>query len=82
VDGGLPADVMKNIAWQNPALRDRMNRFGLFNPETDKVWATMHRLLGQPTCDVIRYVLKSQTVEKSWNEAVVAYKANGEGGNL
>lgn len=45
------------------AARDRLNRDAIFNPQVDRVWAQVDRLLGAETSAFLRDVLKNQLVE-------------------
>jgi len=44
------------------AGRDRANRDIIFNPDVDKVWAQVDRLVGAETSEKMRAVLKSQSI--------------------
>lgn len=46
------------------AARDQRNRAAIFNPEVDRVWAQVDRLLGADTSAMMRAVLKNQDVEE------------------
>ena len=45
------------------ASRDRLNREAIFDPEVDKVWAQVSRLVGEEMSDTLRGVLINQDVE-------------------
>jgi hypothetical protein len=45
------------------AVRDQRNRDAIFNPEIDRVWAQVDRLLGADTSAFLRDVLRNQAVE-------------------
>lgn len=45
------------------AERDQLNRAAIFNPQVDRVWAQVDRLLGADVSAFLRDVLKNQAVE-------------------
>ena len=45
------------------AARDQLNRDAIFNPEVDKVWAQVSRLVGEEMSNTLRGVLINQDVE-------------------
>lgn len=45
------------------AERDQNNRNAIFNPEIDKVWAQVDRLLGEDVSGQLQAILKNQDVE-------------------
>jgi len=47
------------------AARDQANRNAVFNPQVDKVWAQVDRLLGADTSQELQAVLKNQAVEQA-----------------
>lgn len=65
VDAGLPADVVGTLTGDDFAERDRLNRGAIFNPQVDKVWAQVDRLLGAETSAVMRAILINQAVEET-----------------
>lgn len=46
------------------AERDQANRNAIFNPQVDRVWAQVDRLLGQETSAQLREILRNQAVEE------------------
>ncbi len=61
VENGLPADVLPN---GNLVERDRLNRAAIFNPNVDKVWAQVERLVGAEMGERMRRILCSQSIEE------------------
>ena len=45
------------------ASRDKLNRNAIFDPEVDKVWAQVSRLVGGEMSDTLRGILINQEVE-------------------
>ena len=45
------------------AARDKLNRDAIFDPEVDKVWAQVERLVGAETGAKMREILRNQEVE-------------------
>jgi hypothetical protein len=45
------------------AARDQLNRDAIFDPEVDKVWAQVERLVGAETGAKMREILKNQSME-------------------
>ncbi len=62
LEAGLPEEVLATLADTDLADRDRRNRDNLFNPEVDRVWADVTRLVGQETSDRLRAELISNEV--------------------
>lgn len=60
VENGLPENVAKEFSPAELAERDRKNRAIIFNPEVDRVWAQVDRLVGAETSAKMREILKSQ----------------------
>ena len=60
VENGIPADA---VPAGDFAVRDQRNREAIFDPEVDKVWAQVSRLVGEETSDTLRGVLINQEVE-------------------
>ncbi len=61
VENGIPADAMPSGDF---AKRDQLNRNAIFDPEVDKVWAQVSRLVGEETSEKMRGILRNQDVEK------------------
>lgn len=61
VENGIPADAMPSGDF---AKRDQLNRNAIFDPEVDKVWAQVSRLIGEETSEKLRGILRNQEVEK------------------
>ena len=61
VENGVPAD---SVPAGDFAARDQLNRNAIFDPEVDKVWAQVERLVGAETGAKMREILKNQAVEK------------------
>jgi len=60
VENGIPADAVPTSDF---ATRDKLNREAIFDPEVDKVWAQVERLVGEETGAKMREILKNQEVE-------------------
>ncbi len=61
VENGIPADALPSGDF---AKRDQLNRNAIFDPEVDKVWAQVSRLIGEEMSEKLRGILRSQKVEK------------------
>ena len=74
VEQGLPADAAAPGDGAHFAHRDQQNRNAVFDPEVDKVWAQVDRLVGAQTSAALRAILKNQGVEEEppKNKAPVA----------
>ncbi len=55
---GVDAKSKADAAWQNLAQRDQQNRAALFDPETNRVWILLERLVGADSVAKMREVLK------------------------
>ncbi len=55
---GVDAKSKADAAWQDLAKRDEQNRAALFDPETNRVWVLLERLVGVDTVAKMREVLK------------------------
>jgi hypothetical protein len=62
VEGGVPADVVEDLADTDLVARDRRNRALVFSPELDKVWAQISQLLGHEVAEEIRGQLLTNDV--------------------
>jgi hypothetical protein len=60
VENGIADDA---IPTGDVATRDQLNRNAIFDPEVDKVWAQVERLVGEKTGAKMRDILKNQKVE-------------------
>jgi len=60
VENGIPADA---VPASDFAVRDQLNRNAIFDPEVDKVWAQVERLVGAETGAKLREILRNQEVE-------------------
>jgi hypothetical protein len=60
VENGVPAEA---VPAGDFALRDQLNRAAIFDPEVDKVWAQVSRLVGEEMSGRMREILKNQEVE-------------------
>jgi hypothetical protein len=61
VENGIPADAIPSADF---ATRDQLNRNAIFDPEVDKVWAQVSRLIGEEPSEKLRGILRNQDVEK------------------
>ncbi len=64
VENGLPADAVPAGDGKYFANRDQLNRNAIFDPEVDKVWAQVERLVGAETGAKLREILKNKSVEQ------------------
>lgn len=65
VENGINEEITKQFSAESLATRDRRNREIIFNPEVDKVWAQVDRLVGAEMSAKMREILKSQSMESS-----------------
>ncbi len=65
VENGIREDITKQFSPENLAERDRKNREIIFNPDVDKVWAQVDRLVGAEMSAKMREILKSQKFKKN-----------------
>ena len=63
VENGLSEEITKQFSADYLAERDRKNREIVFNPEVDKVWSQVDRLVGAEMSKQMRDILKSQVIE-------------------
>ncbi len=62
VENGISEDVTKQFSAEYLAERDRKNREIIFNPDVDKVWSQVDRLVGAEMSAKMREILKSQSL--------------------
>jgi hypothetical protein len=62
VENGISEDITKQFSAESLAERDRKNREIVFNPDVDKVWAQVDRLVGAETSAMMREILKKQEI--------------------
>jgi hypothetical protein len=62
VENGISEDVSKQFSGDYLRTRDRKNREIIFNPDVDKVWAQVDRLVGAEMSAKMREILKSQEI--------------------
>lgn len=60
VENGIPADAIPSGDF---AKRDQLNRNAIFDPEVDKVWAQVSRLIGEETSEKLREILRNQNID-------------------
>jgi len=60
VENGISDDAMPSGDF---AARDQLNRDAIFDPEVDKVWAQVDRLVGAETSEKMRSILRNQDLE-------------------
>ena len=65
LENGINEEITKQFSAESLATRDRRNREIIFNPEVDKVWAQVDRLVGAEMSAKMREILKSQSMESS-----------------
>ncbi len=61
VENGISAEAVPTGDF---AVRDQLNRNAIFDPNVDKVWAQVDRLVGAETSEKLRGILRNQEVEK------------------
>ena len=59
VENGIPDGLLEEVDRTNLAQRDERNRGSIFDPEVDRVWAQVERLLGKEQSDSTRMLLAS-----------------------
>jgi len=59
--------LLNTLCQEGFAARDQLNRDAIFDPEVDKVWAQVDRLVGAETSEKMRSILKNQSVESAQN---------------
>ena len=66
----VPAEVVAEVADTDLATRDLRNRANIFNPDVDKVWAQVARLVGDEAMEEIRVQLLDNTIPepRSWRD--------------
>lgn len=62
VENGIDKETEKKIFAADFAERDKRNREIIFNPEVDKVWSQVDRLVGAEMSAKMREILKSQSL--------------------
>jgi hypothetical protein len=60
---GVPADLLAGVDDADLARRDEANRAALFNPDVDKVWAQVERLVGAEQSEDVRLLLAGAATE-------------------
>jgi hypothetical protein len=63
VEKGISDEVSKQFSAEELAKRDRRNRAIIFNPDVDKVWGQVDRLVGAEMSGKMRGILMSQTID-------------------
>ncbi len=62
LENGLSNEITNQFSAEYLAERDRKNREIVFNPDVDKVWAQVDRLVGAEMSAKMREILKSQEI--------------------
>ena len=62
VENGISEDISNQFSPEYLAERDKRNREIVFNPDVDKVWAQVDRLVGAEMSAKMREILKSQEI--------------------
>ncbi len=62
VENGISSEITNQFSAEYLAERDRRNREIIFNPQIDKVWAQVDRLVGAEMSAKMREILKSQEI--------------------
>jgi len=57
VEAGVPAEVLDGVDAATLSARDEANRSHIFNPDVDRVWANVARLLGDAKAEEMRSLL-------------------------
>jgi len=63
VESGIPDEVLDDVAPGTLARRDDRNRAAIFNPEVDRVWERVERLLGAEQSESVRGLLAAAGTE-------------------
>jgi hypothetical protein len=62
LENGISKEITKQFSGESLAERDRKNREIIFNPDVDKVWSQVDRLVGAEMSAKMREILKSQEI--------------------
>jgi hypothetical protein len=62
IENGINEEISKQFSAEYLTTRDRKNREIIFNPDVDKVWAQVDRLVGAEMSAKMREILKSQEI--------------------
>jgi len=62
IENGISTNVLNGVFGTDFGERDRRNREIIFNPEIDKVWAQVDRLVGAEMSAKMREILKRQEI--------------------
>jgi hypothetical protein len=60
---GVPDELVSDVSPELLAARDRANREAIFNPDVDRVWAQVERLLGHEQSESVRLLLAGAGAE-------------------
>jgi len=63
IDKGVPVEVLDGVTDEAIADRDEANRAAIFNPDVDRVWANVARLLGDEKSEEMRSLLAAAGAE-------------------
>lgn len=63
LDQGVPSELVADVPAELLAARDRANREAIFNPEVDRVWTQVERLLGHEQSESVRLLLAGAGAE-------------------
>jgi hypothetical protein len=63
VDSGVPVELLDGVDEAALIARDEANRSHIFNPDVDRVWANVARLLGEERSEEMRQLLASAGAE-------------------
>ena len=63
--GGIPDEVVEDVAWQDVAGRDRRVRRSMLSPRTNPAWPLLERLVGASTTAAVRDVLLGEPATRS-----------------
>lgn len=59
VEHGIAPELLEGVDAERLQARDAANRAAIFNPDVDRVWANVERLLGAETSESVRLLLES-----------------------
>ncbi|MCO5197122.1 MAG: hypothetical protein M9941_05145 [Anaerolineae bacterium] len=62
VERSVSAETIASLDHTDFATRDQRNRNAIFDPEVDKVWAQVARLVGDDTSEELRELLRTQAL--------------------
>jgi hypothetical protein len=65
VENGIPSDLLDGAGEDARVTRDERNRRAIFDPDVDRVWAQVERLVGREQSEATRKLLASAGTERT-----------------